>query len=378
MRFLHLADLHIGKVLHRHSLIPDQKHILNQIFDIANSGSIDAVLIAGDVYQRSTPSPESMTVFSDFISRIAEINLPCYIVSGNHDSAERISYLSALTQKAGVFVANPKAGVVTSFPLHDAFGEITVHLLPFCNPLQIRKAYPEEADSIKTYEDAIKSVLKRYPVSGEGRHILVAHQFLTGGQTCESEELAVGGMDNISAELFEDYDYVALGHLHGPQSVLRPTVRYAGSPLKYSFSEVTQHKSVTIADVRGKGDVRIETVPLHPMHEMREITGLFDDLAAMSPSDDYIHAVLTDEEPPVDAHRRLRAVFPNLLHTEIRNSKLREDTFVAAQAAPEETDFLTLLRQFYAFQNNGAEMNENQTAIVQRLLEETEKEVAAL
>ena len=378
MRFLHLADLHIGKILHRHSLIPDQKHILREILSIAQNRQVDAGLIAGDVYQRSTPSPESMTVFSDFLSSIAEMKLPCYIISGNHDSAERISYLSPLTQKAGIFVSDPAAGAVTSFPLQDEFGQITVHLLPFCTPLQIRHAYQEDEANIKTYEDAIKAVLSRYPVSGGGRHLLVAHQFLTGAQTCESEELAVGGMDNISAELFADYDYVALGHLHGPQSVLRPTVRYAGSPLKYSFSELTQHKSVTIAELREKGDVRIETVPLHPMHDMREITGVFEELAALPPSDDYVHAILTDEEPPVDAHRRLRAVFPNLLYTEIRNSKLREDTFVAAEALPEETDFLTLLRQFYAFQNNGAELSENQTAIVQKLLEETEKEVAAL
>ncbi|MBQ8921317.1 MAG: exonuclease SbcCD subunit D [Oscillospiraceae bacterium] len=375
MRFLHLADLHIGKVLHRHSMIPDQKYILQQILQIADAQQVDAVLIAGDIYQRNTPSPEAMTVFSDFLSALAGKNLPCYLISGNHDSAERVAYLSALAEQSGIHIAGAEGGTVYSYQTEDAFGALTIHLLPYCTPAIVRQRYPEEAAQIRSYEDAVRTVLSKFPVSGEGRNVLVCHQFLTGAVTCDSEELAIGGLDNISAELFDAYDYVALGHLHGPQHVSCETVRYAGSPLKYSFSELHQHKSVTVVDLKEKGNVTVTAVPLTPLHGMQELPGTLEALLQHEPTEDYVHVLLLDEEPPADAVRQLRTVFPNLLQMTVRNSKFREDRTVSADSRPEYTDFLKLFSEFYAFQNAGAAPNDRQQEIVRRLLEQIDGEV---
>lgn len=375
MRFLHLADLHIGKVLHQHSLLPDQIDILQQILAIADEQKVDAVLIAGDIYQRNTPQPAAMTVFSDFLAALSERHLPCFLISGNHDSPERVAYLSALAERSGIYIAGAEAGVICDYPMQDEFGDLTVHLLSYCTPLSVRQKYPEEAENIRSYEDALRTVLQKHSVSGTGRHIMVCHQFLTGAVTCESEELAIGGLDNISAELFDDYDYVALGHLHGPQRVMRDTVRYAGSPLKYSFSELHQHKSVTIADIREKGNVQIETYPLTPLHGMQELTGDLRTLLQHDKTEDYVHILLTDEEPPADANRQLRTVFPNLLQLTVQNSKMRADRSVDAGSTPEQSDFLTLFSEFYAFQNAGAVPNDRQQAIVSGLLEQIDGEV---
>ena len=375
MRFLHLADLHIGKVLHQHSLLPDQIDILQQILAVADEQKADAVLIAGDIYQRNTPQPAAMTVFSDFLAALSERHLPCFLISGNHDSPERVAYLSALAERSGIYIAGAEAGVICDYPMQDEFGDLTVHLLSYCTPLSVRQKYPEEAENIRSYEDALRTVLQKHPVSGTGRHIMVCHQFLTGAVTCDSEELAIGGLDNISAELFDDYDYVALGHLHGPQRVMRDTVRYAGSPLKYSFSELHHHKSVTIADIREKGNVQIETYPLTPLHGMQELTGDLRTLLQHDKTEDYVHILLTDEEPPADANRQLRTVFPNLLQLTVQNSKMRADRSVDADSTPEQSDFLTLFSEFYAFQNAGAVPNDRQQAIVSGLLEQIGGEV---
>ena len=377
MRFLHLADLHIGKVLHRHSMMPDQRHILQQILQIADEQQVDAVLIAGDIYQRNTPSPEAMTVFSDFLADLAEKQLPCYLISGNHDSAERVAYLSALAEQSGIHIAGAESGRIYSYQTEDEYGTLTVHLLPYCTPADVRAKYPEQAAEIRSYEDAVRAVLARYPVSGEGRHVLVCHQFLTGAVTCDSEELAIGGLDNISASLFDAYDYVALGHLHGPQHVSRETVRYAGSPLKYSFSELHQKKAVTIVDIREKGNITVTAIPLSPLHGMQEIPGKLESLLQHEPTDDYVHVLLLDEEPPADAVRQLRTVFPNLLQMTVQNSKFREDRTVTADSMPEHTDFLRLFRDFYAFQNAGAEPNERQQQIIEKLLAQIDREVTA-
>ena len=377
MRFLHLADLHIGKVLHKHSLLPDQDFILRQILSIADEQQPDAVLIAGDVYQRNTPSPEAMTLFSRFLTALAERRLPCYLISGNHDSAERVAYLAGLAELGGIHIAGAEPATIYDYPMQDSFGELTVHLLPYCTPALVRQKYPELSEQIRSYEDALRVVLEHHPVSTEGRHVLVCHQFLTGAVTCESEELAIGGLDNISASLFDAYDYVALGHLHGPQQVSRESVRYAGSPLKYSFSELHQHKSVTIAELREKGKVQITAIPLCPMHGMQELTGTLADLLQHDKTGDYVHVLLTDEEPPADAARQLRTVFPNLLQLTVQNSKIRTDRSVDAGSAPDRADFLTLFSEFYAFQNAGAVPNERQQQIVSELLEQIDGEVHA-
>ena len=370
MRLMHLADLHLGKILFKRSLLNDQRHILAQILKIAAAQNLDGVLIAGDLYQRNSPAAEAMTELSRFLTALTDLGLAVYIISGNHDSAERLSYLSEIAEKAGIYIASPKAGEIRTFTAEDAFGKVHIHLLSYCTPLQIRQSFPEQAEDIANYEDALRTVLNAHPVDSSERNVILVHQFLSGASTCESEELAVGGVESIRPALFDSYDYVALGHLHGPQKVLRDTVRYAGSPLKYSFSEADQKKSVTIVELREKGCVTVETVPLTPLHDMREITGTFDALMAQT-SEDYVHITLTDEDPPVDAARRLRHAYQNLMQTTVRNTKFREDRAVAGAAEPQkDLGFMQMMQDFYAFRNNRAQLSEAQMTIVHELLDE--------
>lgn len=377
MRFLHLADLHLGKVLHKQNLLEDQKYILQQILQIAEAHAVNAVLIAGDVYQRNAPSAEAMTVFSDFITELAKRKLPCYIISGNHDSAERVAYLAPLAQLSGVYISGADTAKIYTFTQSDEFGEIALHLMPFTTPLQMRQAYPEQAAEIQNYNDAIRVLMEHHPIDTAKRNVILAHQFLTGAQVCDSEELAIGGLDNVSAALFDDYDYAALGHLHGPQQVSRPEVRYAGSPLKYSFSEVHQHKSVPIVELREKGDVRIETVPLKPLRGMQVISGSFADLMQMPVCEDYVQLTVTDPAPPVNAARALHTVFPNCLQTLFSSTEDGEALFSGADSMPEKTDFLTLLQDFYAAQHAGETLSEAQEMIVRKVLEQLDQKAGA-
>ena len=378
MRFLHLADLHLGKILHKQNLLEDQKYILSQILQIAAERQVDAVLIAGDVYQRNTPSAEAMTVFSDFITELAGRHLPCFLISGNHDSAERMAYLSPLAQLSGVYIAGAETAKIYKHRISDAYGNINLYLMPFTTPVQVRQAFPEHADEIRNYNDAIRILMQQYPVDSSERNIMIAHQFLTGSQVCDSEELAVGGLDNISAALFDAFDYTALGHLHGPQQVTRLEIRYAGSPLKYSFSEAHQHKSVTIAELSEKGNVSIETVPLKPLHEMQIISGSYAELMQMPRCEDYVQLTLTDAAPPVNAARALHTVFPNCLQTLFSNAEGGGNLFEGAEALPEKSDFLSLLQDFYAAQHDGAQLSDSQKLIVRTVTEALDQKAGAL
>lgn len=375
MKLMHLADLHLGKIIFKHPLLNDQHAVLQQILDIAAEQNVDGVMIAGDLYQRNSPAAEAMTELSRFLTSLTDMGLPVYIISGNHDSAERLAYLSAVAEKAGIYIASPVPGEIRTVTAEDAFGKVQIHLFSYCTPLEIRRQFPAEAESISNYDDAVRTVLAAHPIDSGVRNVILAHQFLTGSQVSESEELAVGGSENVSAALFDAYDYVALGHLHGPQRVLRETVRYAGSPLKYSFSEADQKKSVTIVELREKGSVTVETIPLRQPHEMRELTGLFEDLM-QNGSEDYVHITLTDEEPPVDAVRRLRHAFPNLLQTSVRNTKFREDRLTAGAEPKRVFSFMQMMENFYAFRNNGAAVSESQMKIVQELADRLNEEEA--
>lgn len=377
MRFLHLADLHLGKVLHKQNLLSDQRYILDQILQIADEQQVDAVLIAGDVYQRNTPSAEAMSLFSSFVTALAERKLPCMIISGNHDSAERVAYLAPLAALSGVHISGADTAKIYKQTLHDEYGEIVIHMMPFTTPLQVRAAYPEQADEIQNYNDAIRILMQHLAVDPDKRNIMIAHQFLTGAQVCDSEELAIGGLDNISASLFDAYDYTALGHLHGPQQVTRPEIRYAGSPLKYSFSEVHQHKSVTIVHIKEKGCVSIETVQLKPLREMQVISGSFAELMEMPRCEDYVQLNVTDADPPANAARSLHTVFPNCLQTLFGNADGNSEMFTGTVHAPEKSDFLTLLKEFYAAQHEGAALSEAQTLIVQKVLETLDQKAGA-
>ena len=371
MRFLHIADLHLGRQMNDLSLLPDQEYILQQIVSIADGERADAVLIAGDVYQRSSPQAEAMALFDSFVSRLVNLGKQVFIISGNHDSALRISYFSSLIKSSGVYVTEAFDGTLQSVALRDRDGEIVVWMLPFLRPSQVKRMLPEE--KIATYQDAVEAVLRQTPVDPKVRNILLCHQFITGCETSDSEERAVGGLDNIDASVFDAFDYVALGHIHKPQRVHRDTLRYAGSPLKYSFSEANHHKSVTIVDVPEEGDVVVRAVPVYPLHDVRLIEGKLDELMELPYSEDYLWVTVRDELPPPDARVTLGVNFPNMMKFSIVNSRTKTDVDVLATQSMENKTIPELFSDFYRLQNNDQAPSEAHQKVLQKVLKELEE-----
>lgn len=375
MKFLHISDLHIGKRVNGFSMTADQKEILCQILKIADEEQADGVLIAGDIYDKPVPSTEAVQVFDWFLTELAARGKKVFAVSGNHDSAERTSFGARLMQGQGVYFSPVYDGTAEKIVLHDAYGELCVYLLPFLKPAVVRHALEqngEEADCA-TYHDAVKLAVDRLCVDTEKRNILVAHQFVTGAGRCESEEIVVGGLDNVDGSVFDPFDYAALGHIHSPQHVGRETVRYCGTPLKYSFSEADQKKSVTIVEFLAKGEIQLKTVPLIPVHDMRKIRGTYEQVMAKAfyqgtAADDYLQITLTDEEDILDGMQKLRTVYPNLMRLEYDNTRTRENRTIEAVEQTEQKSEMELFQEFYALQNNRA-MSEEQTAFVRQLLE---------
>ncbi len=370
MKFLHTSDLHLGRQLNEIKLLEDQKVILTQIADIAVSEGVDAVLIAGDVYQKASPQAEAMAAFDDFVTQLTAKGIRMYIISGNHDSAQRISYFSALLKKSGVYMSENFDGTLQCIPVQDEYGEIDIWMLPFLRPVSVRRFYPEE--KIESYQDAVQVVLKNAEIDPEKRNLLLCHQFITGAETSDSEEKSVGGLDNIDAGVFDAFDYVALGHIHKPQRVMRDTLRYAGSIMKYSLSEVSHRKSVTIVDMGGKGRIDMHTVPLKAPHEMRRIEGMFEDVMHLPYSEDYVSITLNDEIPPVDAQQRLNIVFPNRIRFEVVNSKTRQDRNVQAREEMKNKTTIELFSEFYAKSNNDVPPDERQLEMLTQVLKEME------
>ncbi len=379
MKFLHISDLHIGKRVNEFSMTEDQKYILNQILQIAQREQVDAVLIAGDIYDKPMPSAEAVQVFDWFLTGLADLGKKVLAVSGNHDSPERIAFGGELMRGRGVYVSPVYRGEALEIALQDSYGEIRVHLLPFVKPATVRHTLeerPEDEGGVRlpeSYQEAVEIAIERMKIDGKTRNILVAHQFVTGAGRCDSEEVAVGGLDNVDARVFNAFDYVALGHIHSPQSVGRETVRYCGTPLKYSFSEAEQEKSVTIVELREKGQLTVSTVPLVPLHDMRKIRGSY--LEVMSKSfyqdrdrEDYVQITLTDEEDIPDGMQRLRTVYPNLMRLVYDNSRTREDRTVEAVGQVEERSEMELFGEFYEMQNNQP-MSGEQAAFIEKLIE---------
>ena len=379
MKFLHISDLHIGKRVNEFSMTEDQKYILNQILQIAQREQVDAVLIAGDIYDKPMPSAEAVQMFDWFLTGLADLGKKVLAVSGNHDSPERIAFGGELMRGRGVYVSPVYRGEALEIALQDSYGEIRVHLLPFVKPATLRHTLeerPEDEGGVRlpeSYQEAVEIAIERMKIDGKTRNILVAHQFVTGAGRCDSEEVAVGGLDNVDARVFNAFDYVALGHIHSPQSVGRETVRYCGTPLKYSFSEAEQEKSVTIVELREKGQLTVSTVPLVPLHDMRKIRGSY--LEVMSKSfyqdrdrEDYVQITLTDEEDIPDGMQRLRTVYPNLMRLVYDNSRTREDRTVEAVGQVEERSEMELFGEFYEMQNNQP-MSGEQAAFIEKLIE---------
>lgn len=369
MKFLHLADLHIGKRLHEYSLLDDQRDVLKQALDLAKDEQCDFVIIAGDVYDKASPSVEAMSLFDSFLTELCEARIPSYIISGNHDAAGRISYFSELLEKNGVHVSGAFDGKLQTFASPD--GTADIHLLPFLRPMDVRRCYPDA--SVNTYEEAMRTVLAHSPIDKARANILVSHQFITGGATCDSEEFAIGGLDNISAEVFANFDYVALGHLHQSQCCSRNTIRYAGSPLKYSVSEEHQRKSFLIVEMAGKEDITFRQIPVKLPHDVRTVRGTFEELQNARYTEDYVHVILTDEIPAPDARITLRSTYPKMLKFSVENSKTSYEINVAAEESFKSKSPLELFTDFFAFRNNGAAPSEQQLEIVRRIFTELEE-----
>lgn len=378
MKLIHLSDLHLGKRVGEVSKLEDQAYILDRVLDIVDGAGPDALLIAGDVYDKSVPSAEAVTLFDDFLCRLARRKLPVLVISGNHDSPERLAFGSRLMEGARVYLSPVYDGNVKPITLTDEHGPVDFWLLPFLKPAHLRRFYPEE--HIDSYTDAVQTAIAHMNIDPSRRNVLLCHQFVTGAATCESEELIVGGTDNVDAAVFDGFDYVALGHLHGPQNVGSSRIRYCGTPLKYSFSEASQYKSVTVAELGEKGDLTLHTVPLTPRHDMRVIQGTFAQLTAENSDaagerEDYLHIILTDEEDVPEALGRLRLVYPNILKLSYDNTRTRTSQSVDRAQRVAQKSPLELFEELYETQNNQP-MSQEQRDFAQRLIEQLREEDA--
>lgn len=393
MKFMHLSDLHLGKRVNEFPMLEDQRYILDRIIDIIDEEKPQAVLIAGDVYDKPVPSGEAVQLFDDFISKLAERELEVMIISGNHDSAERLSFGSRIMSRRGIHLAGGYDGTTHKVTLEDEYGEVDFYLLPFLKPVHVRAAIArelagsgkeDETDDvpvIATYTDAVRYVIDRMDIDHGKRNVLIAHQFCTGSLRSESEEISVGGLDNVDVDVFDGIDYTALGHLHGPQDTSAERVRYCGSPLKYSFSEVNQVKSVTIIEMGEKKDgvckVHIETSELIPRRDMRELIGKFSDLSNNDylkgadksiNTDDYMRIILTDEEDVIGALASLRAIYPNIMRLEYDNTRTRATSIAPDMPDSDSRTPLEIFAGLYESQN-GKPMDEDQVILISELIE---------
>lgn len=371
MKFLHLSDLHLGKRVNEFPMLADQKAILAQILKIADDERPNAVLIAGDVYDKSVPPVEAVELFDDFLVKLAARKLPVYVIGGNHDSPERLAFCNRLIDASGIHISPAYGGDVRPLSLADGYGKVNIYMLPFVKPANVRRYFPEE--QIESYTDAVRVAISKMQVNAAERNLLVTHQFVTGAARCDSEEISVGGADNVDLSVFDAFDYVALGHIHGAQNI-SPRVRYCGTPLKYSFSEAKQQKSVTVAELKEKGTLEIRTVPLIPERDMHEIKGTYEEIASKNFYEnttyrsDYMHVTLTDETDVPDAMAKLRVIYRNLMTLSYDNSRTRARTELGAAAETEKKTPLDLFAEFYEKQN-GAPMDEEQRAFVKELIE---------
>ena len=372
MKLIHLSDLHLGKRVNEFSMLEDQQYILEEILRIIDSEKPDGVLIAGDVYDKTVPSAEAVTLLDEFLVQLSKRDTQTFLISGNHDSAERLAFGGRLMEQSGVHIARVYNGLLAPLTLRDEYGPVDLYLLPFLRPVQVRRFFPES--EIATYTEAMAAVLGAADIDKTHRNVLVTHQFVTGAQTCDSEELSVGGTDNVDVSVFDDFDYVALGHIHGPQKIGRETVRYCGTPLKYSFSEVGHKKSVTVVELAEKGSVVIRTVPLVPKRDMSELRGAYNELMLRENYEgkpfrnDYLRITLTDEEDIPNAVNNLRTVYPYIMRLDYDNRRTRTESHVDGAEQVERKRPLTLFEEFYESQN-GQPMSEEQRSFAKQLME---------
>ena len=374
MKLFHLSDLHIGKRVNEFSMIEDQKYILKRILDLAEEEKPDGIILAGDIYDKQIPSAEAVQVFDEFITRLAGRAIPVFIISGNHDSAERLAFGGRLLNSRGIYLSPVYDGSVTKIPLKDQYGTVWIHLLPFIRPSTVRHVFENEADLVTDVQTAAETVIRHMEIDLKDRNILVAHQFVTGASRCESVDVQVGGLDNIDAAVFTPFDYTALGHIHSPQNVGTDRVRYCGTPLKYSFSEVDQEKSITVVELEKKGTVRTSLLPLKPLRDMRKLRGTYLELTDRSfyrdmNREDYIQVTLTDEDDVPDGLQKLRVIYPNIMQLLYDNQRTKTTQEVDAAQAVEKKTEIELFYEFYELQNNQP-MTKQQKDFAEQLIRE--------
>lgn len=371
MKFIHLADLHIGKRVNEFSMIEDQEYILLKILNIIDEQKPDAVLISGDVYDKPVPSAQAVELFDWFINSLASRRITAFIISGNHDSAQRMAFASKLIDTTGIHFSPAFDGDIKPFVMNDEYGRVNIYMLPFIKPIDVRVKYGIEENI--SYLDAVETAISHMNVNKHERNIILSHQFVTGADRCDSEDISVGGTDGVSAEVYNPFDYAALGHLHSPQSAGRDTVRYAGTPLKYSFSEINHNKSVTVVEMRTKGDVDIKTVSLVPKRDMAEIKGSYDEIMQKSyyeklNTDNYYHIILTDENDIPDALSKLRNVYKNIMKLDYDNTRTRSISSVNANDDAQKKNPVELAGELYLMQNS-AELSSEQLQYLRKTAE---------
>lgn len=380
MKLMHLSDLHLGKLVLEQSMIDDQKYILNQIIDIVKKEQVDIVLIAGDVYDKSIPTIEAVNLFSDFLTRLYKLKVLVFVISGNHDSKDRLSFGNELFVDNGIYIEGIFNGNLRCETINDKDGKLNIYMLPFIKPVEVKRFYPDEI--IDTYEDAIKCILKHSSINKSERNIIMVHQFVTSlGEDVirsDSESISLGGIDNIDVTLFKDFDYVAMGHIHGPQKVGRENARYSGSPLKYSFSEVNQKKSVCIIEFNSKEDINISKIPLIPIRDMRVIKGPFDKLISkeivnLENKNDYLDVVLTDDDYIINAIGKLRKFYPNILKLEYENKISSNEVSDNIDIDKSNMSPIDLFSEFYKMQN-GIELPTKKRKIIEEVIKEVNDE----
>lgn len=372
MKLLHLSDLHLGKRVNEYSMLEDQEYILMKIINIIDEEKPDAVIIAGDVYDKPIPPAEAVELLDGFLVSLAKRKLQVFVISGNHDSPERLAFGNRLIDASGIHLSPVYNGDVKPIMLSDEYGDVNFYMLPFIKPVHVRRYYPDE--DIQSYTDAVRVSVEHMNVDTLSRNVIVTHQFVTGAERSESEEISVGGSDNVDASVFADFDYVALGHIHGPQNIGSERIRYCGTPLKYSFSEAKHKKSVTVIEMKEKGNTTISTIPLIPKRDMVEIKGTYGEVTAKSFYDgtsfqeDYTHITLTDEEDIPDAISKLRVIYHNLMKLDYDNRRTRNEAVIEGTADVEHKSPLELFAELYELQN-GTAMSQVQEEYLQKMIE---------
>jgi exonuclease SbcD len=356
--------------------LEDQEVILQEILSVIDREGAEGIFIAGDVYDKSVPSAEAVQLFDSFLVALAERKLQVFVISGNHDSPERIAFGGKIMGASGIHLSPVYDGKVIALPLQDGYGEINVYMLPFIKPAHVRRYYAEE--EINSYTDAMRVAISKMQVDKAKRNVLITHQFVTGATRSESEE-TVGGTDNVDASVFEGFDYVALGHIHGAQYCSKENIRYCGTPLKYSFSEWNDRKSVTVLEFLSKEEgVKIQTVELKPLRDLKKLTGTFakltdPDYYLNNPIvNDYLQIILTDEDDIPNAMQRLQAIYKHALNLKYDNARTRADLDLFQADGLEQKSSMELFEEFFRVQNN-AEMTETQRAYMQELIESVEE-----